>query len=306
MKRITVWLLVMLLPVLVFPVYGDTAFRAAVLPFDDGSIRGWGGWKIGTGVVDEMITAFYNLSPQRFQLIEREKVWEVLDEQDFGASGRIDANTAAKIGQILGAQFLITGTVTEFSHESSGGGLGLKSSGLGLRTTTSRVVIDARVVDATSAEIVAAAKGSGEKKAASLSLEIDSRTLEFGSDEFRQTNLGIALREAVEQVTKEFNEKAAEFKPATGPALAGLVAYADSSRVIINIGAEHGVRPGMIFKVEKVMMEIKDPVSGEVIDIITDFVGEIQADEVREKATTCSIKSATGDIDIQDRVVEVR
>lgn len=44
------------------------------------------------------------------RVVERDALQEVLREQDLATSGRIDDATAAKVGQLLGAQFLIKGT----------------------------------------------------------------------------------------------------------------------------------------------------------------------------------------------------
>ena len=62
----------------------------------------------------------------RYIVLERgETIGEVLKEQDFGASGRVKQETAAKIGEIEGADLLIEGTITEFAPDTSGGGGGI-------------------------------------------------------------------------------------------------------------------------------------------------------------------------------------
>lgn len=43
-------------------------------------------------------------------VLERDALRALLDEQDAGRSGRIDEGTAARVGAMLGAQYLITGT----------------------------------------------------------------------------------------------------------------------------------------------------------------------------------------------------
>ncbi len=300
--------LVWILPV--YPVSGqDNLYRVAVLPFDDGSIdeRWWGDYDIGSGVADVLVTSMLNLSPPRFRLIEREQINRILEEQDFGASGRVDVKTAAAIGKILGVQFLVMGKVTEFANKTTGGSLSLGGKGLGLSTTTSRVAIDARLVNAETAEIVAAVTGTGEKKQSNLRLEYDWKTMDLNSEEFRATNLGIALREATDQIAKELGEKVLAFTPAAPSKLTGFVAYADDSRVILNIGANDGVKVGMLFDVLHIIMKIEDPETGEIIDEITEVIAEIKAVEVKEKSTTCSVEkklSAEFAIAVRDKVVQ--
>jgi curli biogenesis system outer membrane secretion channel CsgG len=291
------------------PVSGqENLYRVAVLPFDDGSIdeRWWGDYDVGSGVADVLVTSMLNLEPKRFRLIERDQINRVLAEQDFGTSGRVDAKSAAAIGKILGVQFLVIGKVTEFTNKTTGGSLSLGGKGLGLKTTTSRVALDARLVDTNTAEIVAAVTGNGEKKQSNVSIDYNWHHLDLNSEEFRATNLGIALREATDKVAKQLGEKVVAFTPAGPSKLTGYVAYASDSRVILNIGSKDGVKVGMVFDVLHIIEEVRDPETGEVIDEISEVVAEIKVTEVKDKSATCSVQkklSREFPIAVKDKVV---
>jgi curli biogenesis system outer membrane secretion channel CsgG len=85
-----------------------------------------------------------------FQMIERAKLDGILDEQDLGASGRVEASTAAKIGKMVGAQYLVTGTVTAFEESGgAGGGIGFKGIRVGGKKKETYLAVDIRVVDTT-------------------------------------------------------------------------------------------------------------------------------------------------------------
>ncbi len=45
------------------------------------------------------------------QIVERQKIQEILAEQNLGAAGRLDPATAAKVGKILGAQYVLLGAI---------------------------------------------------------------------------------------------------------------------------------------------------------------------------------------------------
>lgn len=295
---------------LVIPVSGqENLYRVAVLPFDDGSIddHWWGDYDIGSGVADVLVTSMLNLEPKKFRLIERDQINRVLEEQDFGATDRVNARSAAAIGKILGVQFIVIGKVTEFSNKTTGGSLSLGGKGLGLKTTTSRVVMDARMVRTDTAEIVAAVGGKGEKKQSNISVDYDWHHLDLTSEEFRATNLGIALREAADQVAKQFGEKVLAFTPTASSKITGSVAYASDSRVILNIGANDGVKVGMVFNVLHIIEEVRDPETDEVIDEISEVVAEIKVTEVKEKSATCSIQkklSKEFPIAVRDKAVQ--
>ena len=280
-----------------FTTYGaDSRYRIAVLPFDDGSIkdRWWGGnWDVGAGVSDELVTAL--LKTGNFRLVEREQIQKILHEQDFGASGRVDSSSAAKIGKILGVHFLVMGRVTEFAFKSGGvSGISFHGAPIGadIKQTTAKVAIDARLVDATSAEITAAVTGRGEKKNTKVGLTFNWNAIAIGSNEFRQTDLGIALRSAVESVATQLSADAYKGAvPNSGQpsAVTGLVAdYADG-KVYINIGTRDGVQNGMVFVIHHVIRLVKDPQSGEVIDEVTEPVAEISVASVKEKSAVCLI-----------------
>jgi curli biogenesis system outer membrane secretion channel CsgG len=295
--------------ILTLPVYGaEKLYKIAVLPFDDGSIQ-WdeGGWDIGKGIADELVTAL--LATKKFRLIEREQVEKVLAEQDFGAGNRVDPSSAAKIGKILGVQFLVIGKVTEFSSKSSSTDIQHQSGlGLGIKSTKSIVAIDARMVDTASAEIIASATGKGSKSSGSLSIVKDWNAIAFGSDEFRKTDLGVALRDAVNSVAKQLASTAYSGTNTAQPSkISGLVAFVGENKIVLNIGSGDGVTTGMTFIVNHLLNLIKDPNTGEVIDEETEAVAEISVTEVKDKSTTCTVMkklSTNYEITVSDKVVQ--
>lgn len=147
--------------------YNGPKARIAVKRFTDKTGKGWYTGSIGDGMADQLSTALFNSN--RFILLERRYLADVLQEQDLGASGRVKSETAASIGEIEGAELLIYGAVTEFDRGTSGtsgsvgggllgGILGAISGG----TKSSHMAIDIRVVDAKTSRIVAATSVEGE------------------------------------------------------------------------------------------------------------------------------------------------
>jgi TolB-like protein len=47
----------------------------------------------------------------RVRVVEREKIQEILAEQNLATAGRIDPSTASKLGKILGAQYMLLGAI---------------------------------------------------------------------------------------------------------------------------------------------------------------------------------------------------
>jgi len=94
-------------------------------------------------------------STEKFRVVERAKLGHVLDEQDLGESGRVSKSSAAKVGKLTGAQYLVMGTVSAFQEHASGGGGGLSFHGysLGGSKNDAYIAVDLRVVDTTTGEV---------------------------------------------------------------------------------------------------------------------------------------------------------
>lgn len=300
MKRNLIWmiLLTIIMVMVALPALGAiNLHRIAVLPFDDGSIKKtWGEeYSLGEGVADELIT--YLLETERFRIIEREDVNKVLEEQNLGKDGLLDPQTAAKIGKILGVQYLVIGRITEFTTDDDNDILANPNDenpmGMVITTSTSRVAIDARMVDATTAEILTSVTGTGKKKTVDVGIVSKQGGMYFGDKNFEKTDLGKALRMAVVSTARQLAVKA--YQGMTRFTLTGMIAYVGPDRIVINIGKNDGVEPGMIFKVAHKIETIKDPTTGEVIGEATEPIAEISVIKVKDKSATCNILTAIND-----------
>jgi curli biogenesis system outer membrane secretion channel CsgG len=100
--------------------------RIAVARFTDKSGKGRAAG-IGTGMADMLATALFQTG--RYIVLERQNLQDVIGEQDLGASGRVRQQSAAPIGQIEGAELLVTAAITEFEPGSSGGEAGIGAAG---------------------------------------------------------------------------------------------------------------------------------------------------------------------------------
>ena len=68
---------------------------------------------LSVGIQQMLLTELEQNSSLR--IIERSRMREVLAEQDLAASGRVDAETAAKVGKALGARYAITGVFIDLN-----------------------------------------------------------------------------------------------------------------------------------------------------------------------------------------------
>ena len=87
--------------------------RIAVVKFDAGGIATpTGGVDLGSGLAAQLTTALINTG--QFIVIERAELASVLREQEMSMQRLVSSDTAAQAGHLLGAQYLVRASVTEF------------------------------------------------------------------------------------------------------------------------------------------------------------------------------------------------
>jgi len=190
----------------------------AVLNFDYGTIQPWweGTWDIGNGISDLLVDGL--VEDGSYRVIERKKLDAILAEQNFSNSERADPAAAkvAQIGKALGVKYMIVGSITKFGMEQknvgiSGGAFGGGKYGVGdvgTKKGKATVAIAARMIDCTTGEIMAVAKGDGISTRSGLLLggggggggKGGGGGIEMGSSEYRETVLGEATEAAVKAV----------------------------------------------------------------------------------------------------------
>ena len=251
--------------------------RIAVMNFENNSTWSYWGDNLGRAAADELVTQLFRIGS--FSIIERAQLDALLAEQDLGASGAVTASTAATIGQLLGVQLILTGSITQFSIERTSGGF----RSFGASVSRAESVLDVRLVNTTTGEIMLAESGEGTKT--------------FGGGFFasagveREFDAGVAqeaLRPAIEQVTEKIASQADRFaslKPVAPPAQ---IVGARDGAIYINQGENYVVQVGQRFEVVRVVDEIRDA-NGNVLDRITDTVGVLEVTRVLSQSAVCSI-----------------
>ncbi len=92
--------------------------RIAVMPFENLSGKEYYG-AIGTILADRLITEAMG-DPKNLEFMEfvtRERVAELIREQEFTQSGMVDPTTAAEIGKVLGIHAFVFGKITSISTD---------------------------------------------------------------------------------------------------------------------------------------------------------------------------------------------
>lgn len=262
--------------------------RIAVLALDNNTTFTFWGDRLGLAAADELTTQLVNSGA--YALVERRQVEQLLAEQHLGASGAVDAATAARIGELLGTQAVVLGSITKFSIDRKSAGIGPLSASFAEAESS----LDVRVVDTSTGEIVLVGEGSGKKRFGGASY----KDYNFESD-FDQGVAQEALRPAVEQVVRtiiEGRQKVASIAP---PAAAAKIVGSKNGSLYIDRGQNGGVEVGDRFAVLRVTDQIKDA-DGRILDEITSKVGVLEVVQVLSRSSICRI--VEGDAAEGDRV----
>ncbi|MCH7489205.1 MAG: hypothetical protein IID05_00795 [Gemmatimonadetes bacterium] len=241
------------------------------------------------GLTEMLTTALVETG--RFVVVERAKLQEVLDEQDFGASGRVTQQTAARQGQMLGVQALITGGITEYNYTSSslGGNVSMFNRvSASAQQLKAMVALDMRLINAETGEIIASKRGDGSATARTVSAQATINDKEFSSAVAASTPLGKATREAIEEIVEAIVEELA------GMRWSGRVIDVRDNLVYINAGSDAGVEQGMEFEVYEEQKALIDPETGLNLGAPERFIGSIRVTQVNERFSVAEVAAGGG------------
>lgn len=248
MKKINLGILILIL-LLVCPlilraetVSADT--RIAVLTFEGGNIN-WTRYsfrrsEILQGITEQITNEL--VGTEGISVIERTRVEEVLTEQDFGLTGRVDNYSAAEIGRILGVEALILGTVNRMEMSDKGG---IKVGPVTLSGVQVDVEYTGRMVDTETAEILMSFKGVGSETDTGLSVS-ELYGVSFGSSSFANSALGKSINAANKDFVNNFIDNMPDPSEAREAiaAIEGQVLELAGERLVINVGRADNLSEG--------------------------------------------------------------
>jgi len=255
---------------------------------------------IGKGIRAMLVTRVAQAN--KVVIVERAKLATLTKEQDFNASNRVKQGTGARVGQISGADALLSGDIVIFGRDDKkksvkGGGLiggvigGIASS---KNEDKAVVVIDYRLIDAETSEIIATGEAKGESVrkgnalgaiGGALGKGVAGVQIDMTSSNFAETIIGEATQDCVNKLAEILLGQTANMKKAVRE-VEGRVADVSGKTLVLNVGSNDGVNVGEVFEVLNIVREVKDPVTKETLDVVTEKTGEMTITSVRDKVAT--------------------
>lgn len=184
-----------------------------------------------------------------------------------------------------------------------GGGVG----GVKRREDKAVVVFAYRLVDNETSEILLSGEARGESKRNSTSgfagfwagPVIAGGGFNFASSNFAETIIGEATIDACDKLAQDIAVKATQVPKSKDVEIEALVAAVEGQQVYLNAGSAAGVQVSDRFAIRRVVKEVRDPITKDVLDFVVEPVGFVTITQVREKVSIGTLQGGgavkTGD-----------
>jgi len=195
----------------------------------------------------------------KFEIVGRKDTLKsIYSEQDFGATGGVDPATVAQLYKLVGAQYLVLTTVTDFAM----GNETAKFDAIGVTANREavRISCNVQIYDTTTGKLIESARFRGQD----ANIVRESSATAAGSVITKITD-----RLASDIITRVVNT----IYPAK-------VAAIDGSQITINQGEGAGVVIGQVWNVYALGTEITDPDTGKKLGQNENEVGKIKINRI--------------------------
>ena len=217
---------------------------------------------------------------RKFDVLSRSDLADIVKEQDLGASGNVDAKTAAKAGKLSGAKYLLVCTVDDFQDYYE------KAVFEGTGRSASKRVFRFSIV--------------GKMYDSSTGKLIESANFQTGNDTFKliqqernySVNNGLLSDEMMVAISRSMAEKIANH--VVDVIFPAKILIKRDNVVTINRGEGGGVAEGDTFNVYALGEEMIDPDTKESLGHEEVKVGKVKISQVNPKTSMATILEDTG------------
>lgn len=268
---------------------GGLRYTVSVSKFENRA--GWRGqWDIGDGW-GIVMTDILNQTGKFIVLAETDMRKEAMAEQDLGASGRTAQGAITPgVGNMTPAQILVKGVITHVQSNTSGGGGGISIRGLSLggASANSEVNVTMQMVHTSTGQVLASKSVVGKSNKSGGVIGYSGHGWGAGGGGFKSDNVGKAVESAVQQGVQWMIEQLPKIT------WRGNVVMVRDGNVYINRGTREGVTEGMTFVVGTAEA-LRDPSTGEVLDVSFNTLANITVNSVREKIAIATVSNGNVD-----------
>lgn len=228
----------------------------------------------------------------RFEVIAGAQRDNLLKEQGFANSDVVSPTDQVKVGQMLAAKYVVSGTCQSVTTDSTrtggiGGAVGGRFGMGGDKELSSKVIAKVQI------QLLDLEKGT-----VVLSREYEEKGGESSMGTKSSTNKEeAAYRDIITRVSERFVAELGDSVP-----IEAIIALVEGNRVALTAGGAAGVKPGMRFEVFGEGEAIKHPVTGKVISRKTYKYAVLVVESVEDELAWATIKRTFDDAGTEDAV----
>ncbi len=223
-----------------------------------------------------------------YNIIERNKLESIIKEQNLQLSGIINEATAVEMGNLAGAEYLISGTITSASES--------KVDKFAYTLVKIEVGVDVRIISTTTGKVVLSGSATGVQEEKIISTS--GGTLVSGAIDYNSA-YGKALRTAIEKVGQKVSDLSI---------LCGIVLSVSKDGCNIDLGTENGLATGNKFIIVRLGDPIVHPVTKKNIGWNKKIIGTMKVTKIQKNISVGSIleKDEKTPIIAGDLVIQIK
>ncbi len=247
---------------------------------------------MGKAISEELISLF--AATKRFDILEREKLKDILKEQELQLSGIVNPDDAVSVGKIAGAKYIVVGNITgasvsrnivkkekEVETKKKNKKKKEKKKIVYFETIwQANVNLSARLIDIETGKVILGKTINGW---ASTSLKSDYRWANKGEKLNKQKSKEVLL------VAKGRAAKSLVLSFLKDFPLSGYILTKIDDDYLVDLGRNNGLNSKVNLKVFGKSETIKHPVTGEIITVNKKDLGYLQVTDVRDKSSVAKL-----------------
>lgn len=244
-----------------------------------------------SGIQEMLTVALYNT--KRFDVIEQKRIDEVLAQQKRKDVVEPSPTSIVNIGKVLGAQYLVYGTVNEWSPDRASRNMG-PGGIFNAGKKEAEVAITFTLTDVSSGQILFTT--SERARMGEWSFGFGAPDGSGGGSTQQTTPVGYAVRACANKAAYKIADflKNRKWK--------GSVVEIKKTGIYINAGSQQGMAPQTRLSVQAVRGIVKDRESGTILGEDLSGIGTLEVVTVQQGFSIAEIKEGCKSLKVGDRV----
>jgi curli biogenesis system outer membrane secretion channel CsgG len=225
----------------------------------------------------------------RFIVAERDNLNQVINEQELAANKLTQGSAAPAAGNVIPAQYIVVGSVSELSDTDRGSSFGIGFGGIGLSLSGQKgsVALDLRLVNTRTGQVEDSFTLRKALSSTGIGLSGGWKQITLGGNQLWNTPLGETLRAALNEAADRIAASASK------GGWDALVAAVEGDTVYVNAGSDAGLKIGDHLVIERIAGALTDPATNLILTVQKVPIAKVELTAVDGKFATGTLVQST-------------